>query len=121
MSDWVRIELLPLGKVLEVEPGTPLQDLLFPHGVEFPCGGRGRCKGCRVKVLAGHLAITDDDRARLTSSELAQGWRLACRATLEDNIRLELAQWEAAILTDDTAFAFQPRPGLGIAVDLGTT
>ena len=117
----VRIELLPLGKVLHVEPGTPLQDVLFAHGVEFPCGGRGRCKGCKVKVLSGSLPATEEDQQKLTAAELTEGWRLACRARAEADLRIELAQWEAAILSDDSMFTFTPQPGLGIAVDLGTT
>jgi len=115
------LELLPLGKAISVEPGTSLQDVLFVHGVEFPCGGRGRCKGCRIKVLAGSLPVTEADRARLSEAELAHGWRLACQARAEGDLKLELAQWEAAILADDSSFAFTPQPGLGIAVDLGTT
>jgi uncharacterized 2Fe-2S/4Fe-4S cluster protein (DUF4445 family) len=121
MSDFVQIELLPLGEVLRVERGTSLQDVLFVHGVEFPCGGRGRCKGCKIKVLAGALPITEEDRQRLSTAELAEGWRLACRGRAESDLKIELAQWEAAILTDDSVFAFTPRAGLGIAVDLGTT
>ncbi|MBM3881857.1 MAG: DUF4445 domain-containing protein [Verrucomicrobia bacterium] len=121
MSDAVAIRLLPLGKTLTVERGTPLQDVLFAQGVEFPCGGQGRCQGCRIKVLAGELPITPDDRRRLSEPDLAAGWRLACRAQAQGELGLELAQWEAAILGDDTAFAFTPRPGLGVAVDLGTT
>ena len=121
MTGSVRIELLPLGKVIEIECGTPLQDVLFTHGVEFPCGGRGRCKGCKVKVLAGSLPITGEDMQKLTGAELAAGWRLACRGRAETDLRIELAQWEAAILTDDSVFAFTPDEGLGIAVDLGTT
>jgi uncharacterized 2Fe-2S/4Fe-4S cluster protein (DUF4445 family) len=121
MSDQVHIELLPLGKVLEVERGTPLQDVLFAHGVEFPCGGRGRCKGCKVKVLAGSLPVTSEDRQKLSAAELSEGWRLACRGSAETDLRIEMAQWEAAILTDDSVFAFTPEEGLGIAVDLGTT
>jgi uncharacterized 2Fe-2S/4Fe-4S cluster protein (DUF4445 family) len=121
MSDFVHLELLPLGEVLRVKRGTPLQDVLFAHGVEFPCGGRGRCKGCRVKVLAGALPITGEDRLKLSEAELAGGWRLACRGQAEGDLKIELAQWEAAILTDDSAFAFTPREGLGVAVDLGTT
>ena len=39
----VRVRLEPLGITLAAERGTPLADLLFPHGVEFPCGGRGTC------------------------------------------------------------------------------
>jgi ferredoxin len=71
MSDFVSIELLPLGQTLRVERGTPLQDLLFSHGVEFPCGGRGRCKGCKIKVLAGSLPPTTEDHARLSLAEIA--------------------------------------------------
>jgi uncharacterized 2Fe-2S/4Fe-4S cluster protein (DUF4445 family) len=121
MSDFVHIELLPLGQVLRVKRGTPLQDVLFAHGVEFPCGGRGRCKGCKIKVLAGALPITEEEKQRLTGMELADGWRLACRGQAEGDLKIELAQWEAAILTDDSVFAFTPREGLGIAIDLGTT
>jgi len=121
MSDWVRVELLPLGEVLKIERGAPLQDALFAHGVEFPCGGRGRCKGCKIKVLAGSLPITDEDRHKLTEAEVSDGWRLACRARAEADLRIDLEQWEAAILTDETTFAFTPQGGWGIAVDLGTT
>lgn len=121
MPDFVHIELLPLGEVLRVERGTSLQDVLFAHGVEFPCGGRGRCKGCRIKVLAGALPIAGEDRQKLSAPELAEGWRLACRGRAETDLRIELAQWEAAILTDESVFAFTPRTGLGIAIDLGTT
>jgi len=121
MSDDVRLELVPLGEVLRVARGTPLQDVLFAHGVEFPCGGRGRCKGCRVKVLAGALPVTAEDRQKLGQAELDAGWRLACRARAEADLKLELAQWEAAILSDESAFAFTPQEGWGVAIDLGTT
>ncbi len=117
----VRIELLPWAKVLELEEGTPLPDLLFAQGVEFPCGGRGRCQGCRVRVVGGELPITEEDRRLLAPDRLAAGWRLACRARARAGLRLELAQWETAVLADESHFPFSPRPGLGIAVDLGTT
>ena len=121
MNAAVTIELLPLGKSFSVARGTPLQDLLFAHGVEFPCGGRGRCKGCKVRVLAGALPISPEEKQKLTPAELADGWRLACRGRAETDLKIELAQWEATILTDDTVFAFTPQDGLGIAIDLGTT
>lgn len=117
----VHIELLPLGKVLEVPRGTALQDLLFSHGVEFPCGGRGRCKGCRIRVLEGFLPVTAEQRHKLTPQELDAGWRLACCGRVEGHLKLDLAQWEAPILTDDSTFAFTPQEGLGVAIDLGTT
>ena len=119
--DHVRIELLPLGTDLRVKRGTPLQDILFAHGVEFPCGGRGLCKGCRIKLIAGSLPVTPEDQHKLSASALKDGWRLACRAKADADLRVELAQWETAILTDDSVFSFIPREGLGVAVDLGTT
>ena len=121
MSDLVHIELEPLGEKFTLERGTPLQDVLFAHGVEFPCGGRARCKGCRVRVVRGALAITPEQEQLLTREELEAGWRLACCAKAEDNLTLELGQWEAAILADNSVFAFTPGEGLGVAVDLGTT
>jgi uncharacterized 2Fe-2S/4Fe-4S cluster protein (DUF4445 family) len=121
VSNSVRIELLPLGRTLTVPRGTPLPDVLFPLGVEFPCGGLGRCKGCKIKVLAGSLPISDEDRRKLTATELAGGWRLTCRARADADLKIDLAQWEATILSDDTVFAFTPQDGLGIAIDLGTT
>jgi uncharacterized 2Fe-2S/4Fe-4S cluster protein (DUF4445 family) len=121
MSDCVRIELLPLGKTLEVPRGTSLQDLLFAHGVEFPCGGRGLCKGCKIRLLAGSLPISGEERKKLTAAELDEGWRLACRGRAGSDLRIDLAQWEATILSDDTVFEFTPQDGLGIAIDLGTT
>jgi uncharacterized 2Fe-2S/4Fe-4S cluster protein (DUF4445 family) len=121
MADLVSIELLPLGARLSVERGAPLQDLLFGQGVEFPCGGRGRCRGCRIKVLEGELPVTADDERLLSAEDLRRGWRLACRAEALSPLKLELAQWEANILADDTQFAFTPKSGMGLAVDLGTT
>src|ERR1035437_878458 len=121
MSEFVRIELLPLGKVLRVKRGPPLQDVLFAHGVEFPCGGRGRGKGCKIKVLAGMLPVSEEEEQGLTPAERADGGRPACRGRAASDLKIELAQWEAAILADDSSFAFNPRVGWGVAIDLGTT
>lgn len=117
----VRIHLEPLGETFRVPEGTPLRDVLFSYGVEFPCGGHGQCKKCRVKLLDGGLPPTEDERQILEPNELAEGWRLACRSVVSEDITLEIGQWETAILADDTEFTFLPRPGLGIAVDVGTT
>jgi uncharacterized 2Fe-2S/4Fe-4S cluster protein (DUF4445 family) len=98
-----------------------LRDVLFSEGVEFPCGGRGRCRGCKIKLLSGSLPITADETARLSARELEQGYRLACCGCAESDLRIELAQWVSPILVDDSAFDFKPVMGLGVAVDLGTT
>lgn len=121
MRDPILIKLRPLGDEFEVERATPLQDVLFAHGVEFPCGGRAHCKGCRVRVLEGSLPVTPDQERVLTREELEAGWRLSCLSKAEGDLTLELAQWEVAVLSDTSDFQFTPRHGLGVAVDLGTT
>lgn len=113
--------LSPAGIRLKVPGGTRLQDVLFAQGVEFPCGGRGRCKGCRVKVLRGEFGVTPEEKNLLTEAELQNGWRLTCRHALDGDTELELAQWEMPVLADESSFAFTPGSGLGVAIDLGTT
>jgi uncharacterized 2Fe-2S/4Fe-4S cluster protein (DUF4445 family) len=109
------------GRRLEVASGTALKDVLFEEGIEFPCGGRGRCGKCRVRLTAGALDPQTEDRAVLGAEALAQGWRLACRHRLDADLALDVGQWQMDVLADDRAFAFAPQAGLGIAIDLGTT
>ncbi len=115
MSITLRLE--PLGARVKTEPGAPLRDLLLPFGVEFPCGAKGRCRRCRVRVLEGTVDPGPDDGA----ADLLPGWMLACRARAAADATLEIGQFEAPILADDRAFPFTPRPGRGLAIDLGTT
>lgn len=116
-----RIRLNPVGAELNAPAGTALRDLLFEQGVEFPCGGQGRCRGCRVRLLEGGIPPNDAQRDRLSAREIGDGWRLACQARVESDLVIEMRQWDAAILDHDSAFAFTPRDGWGLAVDLGTT
>jgi uncharacterized 2Fe-2S/4Fe-4S cluster protein (DUF4445 family) len=119
--DPIRVELQPLGESFEVERGSLLQDVLFAHGVEFPCGGRGRCKGCRVKLLRGDAPPGIEESAILSREELEAGSRLACRMRPRSDVAIEVAQWETTVLADHSSFEFTPSEGLGAAVDLGTT
>ncbi|MBI4518681.1 MAG: DUF4445 domain-containing protein [Deltaproteobacteria bacterium] len=121
MRTRVKIALHPLGKTIAVAAGTSLRSVLHQYGVEFPCGGHGRCAACRVKLIDGSLAATAEQAEILSGQELAQGWRLACRCTAQSDLTLEVGQWEEVILADHSTFDFTPAEGLGIAVDLGTT
>jgi len=121
MKEPVQIELRPLGRILEVERGTALRDVLYAYGVEFPCGGNGRCRRCRVQLLEGVLPISEAESTILTDGERQEGWRLACHCRVDGPVTLQVEQFRAPILVDHSPFAFQPRPGHGVAVDLGTT
>jgi uncharacterized 2Fe-2S/4Fe-4S cluster protein (DUF4445 family) len=117
----VRIRLEPRGLVLVLPRGTELADPLSALGVELPCGGRGECGGCRVRVVEGALPATPEDEAVLGPERTAAGWRLACRGRAEADAMLEVAEWPHPILGDETPFTFTPREGVGIAFDVGTT
>ncbi len=115
------VKLEPLGIELKIIPGTPLIDILYEYGVEFPCGGKGICGRCRVKVLEGYLAHTKNHRKRLTELGLFEDFHLACLSAVSGDVTLEVEQYKTFILADNTNFEFTPREGYGIAIDLGTT
>lgn len=115
------ITLLPSGKTIQAEAGASLRDFLFPEGMEFACGGKGNCRGCRVRVLDGAWEPNEKEKRALPAEMLTQGWRLSCQGKIERSVTLEIAQWEMPILADETPIQFTPGDGLGIAVDLGTT
>lgn len=121
MKGKVEIRLMPSGQTIQADQGSALRDALFPLGVDYPCGGKGECKGCRVKVLGGHLPEEGPHADMLSRDELAAGWRLSCQSHAHGNMVVELGLWKSDVLVDNTAFHFTPRDGYGIAIDLGTT
>ncbi len=63
----MKLTILPAGKVLDCEAGTPLRQALAQAGypVDAPCGGAGRCGKCTVlldgeTVLACQTVLTRD-------------------------------------------------------------
>jgi uncharacterized 2Fe-2S/4Fe-4S cluster protein (DUF4445 family) len=121
LSEAATIRLLPLGAEFVVAKNSALREPLASFGMEFPCGGEGWCGSCKVRVLEGTLPVTPEDRAALTEEQLAAGWRLGCRACATGPLTLEAAQWIIPILADFEKMPHSTQPGLGIAIDVGTT
>lgn len=121
MHETITIKLLPIGKTLEVNAGTPLIDFLHEFGIEFPCGGKGTCGSCKIKLLSGKIEIDPVQQQKLDKLKLDNNWRLACYCKAETDITLEISQFETIILADNSNFKFQPKQGFGVAIDLGTT
>jgi uncharacterized 2Fe-2S/4Fe-4S cluster protein (DUF4445 family) len=107
--------------LLQPEPGKTLSDQLFRLGVEFPCGGCSACGGCRVRLVSGAIPITEGMRDALSEEELAAGWRLACQSDADGPVSLDIEQWSASILTDESRVEVEPAEGFGAVIDLGTT
>jgi ferredoxin len=55
------------GRTLAAEPGARLSQVLNAGEVfvETPCGNRGYCRKCAVKVISGAPAPTPADREQL--------------------------------------------------------
>ena len=115
------IRLHPLGKEIQVNEQTPLIDVLHEYGIEFPCGGKGTCGKCKVRLLDGEIDTTEQHRNKLTQLGLSNDWRLACFSNCTSDITLEIEQFNHLILADESEFKFTALDGFGIAVDLGTT
>jgi uncharacterized 2Fe-2S/4Fe-4S cluster protein (DUF4445 family) len=117
----VSVSLQPLGKTFEVNEGTPLIDVLHEYGVEFPCGGKGTCGRCRIKLLDGKIDMNVEHQRKVRILNLHDEWRLACFCKADSDIVIEVSQFEEVILADDSTFSFQPQDGYGIAIDVGTS
>ncbi len=115
------IRLHPLGKEIRVNDQTPLIDVLHEFGIEFPCGGKGTCGKCKVRLLDGEIHMSEAHQQKTTRLGLSGDWRLACLSKCTGDISLEIEQFNHLILADESDFEFIPASGLGIAIDLGTT
>ena len=110
--------------------GTFLGNLMQSHGHgHMPCGGHGKCGKCRVTVTGAVSAPTEDERRVLTSDELANGIRLACRASALGDCTVTTAEQGRGQIVTHGAFpasmadaALSPAFTVcGAAIDIGTT
>jgi uncharacterized 2Fe-2S/4Fe-4S cluster protein (DUF4445 family) len=83
---------LPSGTVATVALGANLKDVMHKEGLygDFPCGGRGVCGKCRVRITAGAGRPTEKEVSLLTQEEMASGVRLACLTIINGNITVDL-------------------------------
>jgi uncharacterized 2Fe-2S/4Fe-4S cluster protein (DUF4445 family) len=91
-TERARVRFEPEGAEVRVPGGTPVFDAASWNGIaiDSTCGGHGTCKKCKVRVLEGELPISAVDPRAFTPDELADGWRLACRAPARGDIVIEV-------------------------------
>ncbi len=119
-----KVTLLPGGDIIRAPHGSTLSDLLTDRNVAMPCGARGFCGNCRVRLTSGSIALTPAHEALRTRKQLGHDWYLACMTTVECDLTVQLPP-DAMLITSDRAdthnAARDGEKGLGIAVDLGST
>jgi uncharacterized 2Fe-2S/4Fe-4S cluster protein (DUF4445 family) len=82
----------PTGRDIYVSPGIVVKDAIYlaRFDFDFPCGGRGKCGKCRVRINSGAAAPTGIEQEHLEAEELAQGFRLACVTEIRQDITVDL-------------------------------
>ncbi len=124
------VTIMPEGQRRTSRPGTSFLDLIKDTTilVNLPCGGEGRCGGCRVTVREGAPPPTPEELKLIPKEKILEGVRLACRLIVTADMVVEVpasarvagtgSSWdEVRVLSDRT-----PSPDrLCLAVDLGTT
>jgi uncharacterized 2Fe-2S/4Fe-4S cluster protein (DUF4445 family) len=58
--------------------------------IDSTCGGHGTCRKCKVRVVDGAIGVSNLDPRAFSPDELADGWRLACRANAHDDLIVEV-------------------------------
>jgi uncharacterized 2Fe-2S/4Fe-4S cluster protein (DUF4445 family) len=93
----VRMRFLQVGedhavKEARVLAGTTIFDAASWNGIaiDSTCGGHGTCKKCKVKVVAGNAPLSAVDPRAFSTEELKNGWRLACRAAVQEDLTIEV-------------------------------
>lgn len=78
------ITFLPSQLVTHVPDGVTVFNAANWAGlaIDSTCGGRGTCGKCKVRLLQGAPNASEADQRFLSEAELAEGWRLSCRASV---------------------------------------
>lgn len=110
--------------------GCRVHDYIQSQGTALAmlCGGKGMCGKCRVRVVRGRLPVTPEDKRIFSEAQLAQGWRLACKAVTREAVEIVVPVQEqqgfsalAAEAADEGALSLAADHDYGLAVDIGTT
>ncbi len=77
-----KVTFEPSGTIAEALPGAELLDVARKAGVEVesPCGGKGTCGKCIVRITQGK--IESEGRGALPPTMIADGYVLACKTHL---------------------------------------
>lgn len=88
----VALRFEPSGTAVRVPAGVSVFDAASWNGIaiDSTCGGHGTCKKCRVRIADGHVPVSPLDERAYSEAELAEGWRLACRAEARGDLVVDV-------------------------------
>jgi uncharacterized 2Fe-2S/4Fe-4S cluster protein (DUF4445 family)/CBS domain-containing protein len=92
------LNVLPDDLWLKVSQSDTVWEALRKAGIKLgECGGLGKCGKCKVKILSSIGPLSNEERKFLDDEEIKQGFRLACRTTVDKDLVVYLAEPESGI------------------------
>ncbi len=94
MNGHYKILFMPAERNVYALPGTVLMEAAARAGIilQASCGGAGTCAQCVIRVIDGECKATAADVEALGKAKVAEGHRLACRATVSGPLTVEVPQ-----------------------------
>jgi uncharacterized 2Fe-2S/4Fe-4S cluster protein (DUF4445 family) len=98
-----QVTFRPSGIQTKAHAGDTLVDIIKKAGInlDLPCGGKGTCGRCIVKIENGN--VESDDIGKLSQTEIDEGYVCACRTKiLTADIEIEIP--DQVTFTDEKKF-----------------
>jgi uncharacterized 2Fe-2S/4Fe-4S cluster protein (DUF4445 family) len=118
-------------RLVDCSCGETVSDILTRNGfsIPSPCGGKGRCGKCRIRVSGTLSPLGASEKKHLAEAEINEGYRLGCCAEVLGSCEIYYENESVRIfgLSDGIKANTQINPLTGsencfaAAVDIGTT
>lgn len=94
-----KITFEPGGHEIVAPEGITLKELIAAAGLDFdfPCGGRGTCGKCRIKILDKEFDPTEKESKYLEEKEILEGVHLACEIKVHNTMTVQLNTGKAPL------------------------
>ncbi|MBF0318372.1 MAG: DUF4445 domain-containing protein [Nitrospirae bacterium] len=86
------------GKTIEAKAGATIYESLKANGIFLvsPCGAKGTCGKCTVKVLSGDVDVKS--YAKIGQKERSEGLVLSCQARADSDLQIEIPEHSRLVL-----------------------
>ena len=111
-----QVTIRPQHETFRVQQQQTLFDALVKNGlrIDSPCGGKGTCGKCKVKIISGNIPDPSaEEYYHLSAQELASNIRLSCQFVPTGDITINLLQEDKdnhQILSDGFIPEFDQHP-----------
>ncbi len=94
MNNKYKVKFFPFESTVSVSSGTSILDSAKKANLPLKttCGGKGTCGDCVIRVLSG--TYKSKLSASLSEELFKQGYALACQTEVNDNLTIQLSQFQ---------------------------